>query len=88
MTQEEAIKYFNEHLAGRYTSWDEFLVYAMAVVLIGVALFAIVSMFSYSKHDDDYVEDGYNRMKKILTYMLVSVGLLGVFFGAYLIFKI
>lgn len=86
MNEQDAIRLINDHLAGRYTQWDEFGIYFFACMLISLLVAAIV--FGLFYHKESSPKEYADRIKKILTYALTAGGITACGYGAYLIFKL
>ena len=82
----EQIKLVNEALMGRYTEWDEIGMYFFTFLIIGVTIYFLTCLFTFSKHED--TDTNWENVKNQLTYALTIIGIMACVYGAYLVLKL
>ena len=83
MNTKNSMELMNDYLLGRYTEWDSFALYIIALIIVGIVVFMLVLLFVDRKAPEESLE----WIKKQMTIAAISGTLILVGYGAYLIFK-
>ncbi len=83
MEFQNSMELMNDYLLGRYTEWDAFALYIIAIIIIAIIVFMLVITFIDRKAPEESLE----RIKEHMTIAAISGTLLLVGYGAYLILK-
>ncbi len=95
INQTDTMQVIADHLSGKYTQWDQFGVYFIAVILIGVMVFILVKTFfdfTIDRQETSETFEGrlqalFERINPHIGSIMLVVGILATVYGIYLILK-